>query len=185
MKLWKRVGLECLVLLIIYASCEKKIDPKHPGEANPCCLCDQLRHKLYVRNEWKYIVEKSCTDPSQARRCRAGEGCQREEHSVLWSPVMETRMWEKILQQKVVKSSQEGEESSSVSWRQRFRSNSSLWKCSKTTQTTSSWVKDELQYLGLDGRSKEEHWGTSVDAEAVLELWDGPVVSKVRVYIFS
>lgn len=126
-------------------------------------------------------VEKSCTDPFQARRCRAGEGCQREEHGVLWSPVMETRMWEKILQQKVVKSSSEEIESSSVSWRQHFRSNSSLWKCSKTTQTTSSWVKDELQHLGLDGRSKEEHWGTSAD---VLELWDGPGVSKVRVYIF-
>lgn len=53
MKLWDQVGFERLVLLIIYASCEKKIDPKCPGEANPCCLCDQLRHKLNVRNEWK------------------------------------------------------------------------------------------------------------------------------------
>lgn len=53
MKLWEQVGFECLMSLIIYASCEKKIDPKHPGEANPCRLCDQLRHKLNVRNEWK------------------------------------------------------------------------------------------------------------------------------------
>lgn len=104
-ELWEQVRFECLVLLIIYASWEKKIDPKHPGEANPCCLCDQLRDKLNVRNEWKHIVEKSCTNPLQARRCRAGEGCQRQEHGVLWSLVMETRMWEKILQQKVVKSS--------------------------------------------------------------------------------
>lgn len=39
-------------------------------------------------------------------------------------------------------------------------------------KTHSSWDEDELQHPGQDGRSKEEHWGTSIDAEveAVPEL---------------
>lgn len=33
-------------LLIIHASCEKKIDQKHPGETDQRCLCNQLRYEL-------------------------------------------------------------------------------------------------------------------------------------------
>lgn len=71
-------------LLIIHASCEKKIDQKHPGETNPCCLCDQLRHKLNTRHELKEILLRKTAQTHHKPSNVAGKGCQGEEqHDVL------------------------------------------------------------------------------------------------------
>lgn len=63
-----------------------------------------------------------------------------------------------------------------------------LKKKNNTTQT-SSWDEDELQHLGLDERSKEEHWGTSVNAgaEAVPELmrWTCSVKCKSLYFLLK
>lgn len=94
-------------LLIIQASCEKKIDQKHPGETNPCHLCDQLRHKLSTRHELKDIAEKNRPITNQAVWLARGvkeksstvffeaqswrQRCRKRPCSKKWSSVLKRR----------------------------------------------------------------------------------------------
>lgn len=155
--------------LIIHASCEKKIDQKHPGETNPCCLCHQLRHKLNTRHELKDVAEKNRTDPSQAKR-RGWRGASKGRAARC--PLKPGHGDKDVGKDPAAQSGQKflrgGREQlrflkAALQIKQAFVE---MFKKKKQTPTTSSWDEDEPQHLGLDGRSKEEHWGTSVDAEA-------------------
>lgn len=186
--LGSELGLSACWLLIIQASCEKKIDQKHPGETNPCCLCDQLRHKLHTRHELKDIAEQKCTEPSQAKQC---DWRGMSKGKAARCPLKPSHGDKDVGKDPAAKSGQKflgggGEQlcflKAALQIKQFFVE---MFK-KKTKPQTSSWDEDELQHLGLEGRSKEKHWGMSVDAEdeAVPVLMDGPFLSNVRVYIF-